>query len=152
MEEELHPLTRLVSMVSFCGKIRLSTHGELDVLDITNRVASIVEQAGIADGQVTVFVPGSTAALTTIEYELGAVQDLRNAIERMAPNNIEYAHNLRWGDGNGHSHVRAAMIGPDLHIPVIEGRLTLGTWQQIVLIDCDNRARQRELIVSVIGN
>lgn len=139
-------------MIAFTGKIKLDSNGELDVHDITGPVADIVRRAGIREGQVTVFVPGSTAAVTTIEYESGAVSDLKAAIERIAPRNMEYDHDKRWGDGNGYSHVRAALLGPDLHFPVIDGTLALGTWQQIVLVDCDNRPRRRELVVSVIGD
>jgi len=138
-------------MIVKSDTIRLKTRGELDILDLTDQVAGIVKKSGLQNGRVTIFVPGSTAGLTTIEFESGAVSDLRAAIERMAPRDIEYAHNERWGDGNGHSHVRAALLGPELNVPVVDGRLTLGTWQQIVLVDCDNRPRNRELVVSVIG-
>ncbi len=133
-------------------EIHLDTHGNLDIVDITEQVRIVVVQAGVTSGQVTVFVPGSTAGLTTIEYEAGAVSDLRAAIERLAPRDMHYDHDRRWGDGNGHSHVRAALLGPDLHIPIVEGRMSLGTWQQIVLVDCDNRSRHRRLIVSVMGD
>jgi len=102
-------------------------------------------------GAVTLFIPGSTAALTTIEYESGVINDLKKAIERMAPKDLHYEHNERWGDGNGYAHVRAALLGPSLHIPVVEGRLTLGTWQQIVLLDFDNRPRERHIIMQVSG-
>ena len=132
--------------------IELQTRGNLDMLDLTGQVAAIVTQSGITEGTVTVFVPGSTAALTTIEYEEGVLDDLRRAIERMVPEGGEYAHNRRWGDDNGHSHVRAALFGPDLHLPVHEGQMFLGTWQQILLIDFDNRPRQRQIAVSVVGN
>jgi secondary thiamine-phosphate synthase enzyme len=97
------------------------------------------------------FVPGSTGALTTIEYESGALQDLADAIERLAPRDMEYAHDQRWGDGNGYAHVRAALVGPSLQIPVANGRLCLGTWQQVVLLDFDNHPRMRRLIIQVIG-
>ncbi|HPQ69665.1 MAG TPA: secondary thiamine-phosphate synthase enzyme YjbQ [bacterium] len=133
-------------------EIHLDTRGNLEIVDITEQVQAVVAQAGVTSGQLTVFVPGSTAGLTTIEYEAGAVSDLRAAIERLAPRDMHYDHDRRWGDGNGHSHVRAALLGPDLHIPIVEGRLSLGTWQQIVLVDCDNRSRHRRLIVSVMGD
>ncbi len=139
-------------MMTTTQEILLDTCGNLDVLDVTDRVQAVVVQAGVANGLLTVFVPGSTAGLTTIEYEAGAVSDLRAAIERLVPRDIHYDHDRRWGDGNGHSHVRAALLGPDLHIPIVAGRLSLGTWQQIVLVDCDNRSRHRRLIVSVIGD
>jgi len=101
---------------------------------------------------VTLFIPGSTAALTTIEYERGVINDLKKAIERMAPEDLYYEHNERWGDGNGYSHVRSALLGPSLHIPVIDGKLTLGTWQQIVLLDFDNRPRKRQIIMQTLGD
>jgi secondary thiamine-phosphate synthase enzyme len=97
------------------------------------------------------FTPGSTAALTTIEYESGVINDLRAAIERLAPERLPYEHNERWGDGNGYSHVRSALLGPSLHVPLIDGKLALGTWQQIVLLDFDNRARQRQVIMQIMG-
>ena len=139
-------------MIVTSDTIHLSTNGDLDIIDITGKVDAILNQSQVRNGQVTVFVPGATGALTTIEYESGAVADLRAAIERMAPQGIEYAHDRRWGDGNGYSHVRAALLGPSLAIPVIDGKMTLGTWQQIIFLDCDNRARRRELIVSIVGN
>ena len=103
------------------------------------------------DGTVFLFVPGSTGALTTIEFESGVVSDLKKAIDRMAPEDIYYAHNERWGDGNGYAHVRAAIFGPSLHIPVVEGALTLGAWQQIILLDFDNRPRKRRVLIQVYG-
>ncbi len=139
-------------MMTTTQEIHLDTRGNLEIVDITEQVQAVVAQAGVTSGQLTVFVPGSTAGLTTIEYEAGAVSDLRAAIERLAPRDMHYDHDRRWGDGNGHSHVRAALLGPDLHIPIVEGRLSLGTWQQIVLVDCDNRSRHRRLIVSVMGD
>lgn len=138
-------------MVAFSATLRVETRGNLDMHDVTERVADIVGQSEVAVGQVTVFVPGSTGVLTTIEFESGALADLAAAIERLAPERLDYAHNRRWGDGNGHSHVRAALLGPDLTVPIVDGRMTLGTWQQIVFIDCDNRARHREIVVSVVG-
>jgi secondary thiamine-phosphate synthase enzyme len=110
-----------------------------------------VDRSGIEDGLVTVFCPGSTGAVTSIEYESGALSDLQKAIERLAPSNIPYEHDRRWGDGNGFSHVRAALMKPSLTIPLIQGRLTLGTWQQIVFIDFDNRRRHRDVLVHVLG-
>jgi secondary thiamine-phosphate synthase enzyme len=111
-----------------------------------------VSEAKIADGIVTVFVPGSTAGVTTIEFESGALQDLKKAIERLAPEGIHYDHDVRWGDGNGFAHVRAALLGPSLTTPLVQGELLLGTWQQIVLVDFDNRSREREIIVQIIGD
>jgi secondary thiamine-phosphate synthase enzyme len=103
----------------------------------------------VKDGTVALFIPGSTAALTTIEFESGVINDLKKAIERMAPEDIYYEHNERWGDGNGYSHVRAAIFGASLHIPIVEGKMVLGTWQQIVLLDFDNRPRRRRIIVQI---
>ena len=103
------------------------------------------------DGNVTLFIPGSTAALTTIEFESGVIRDLKEAIERMAPEGIPYEHNKRWGDGNGYSHVRAALIGPSLYIPIVAGKMTLGTWQQIVLLDFDNHPRQRRIVCQIFA-
>lgn len=132
--------------------ISLATNGNLDMHDLTDQVARLVAETGIDRGLAALFVPGSTGALTTIEFEAGVLQDLRRAIERLAPADLDYAHDRRWGDGNGHSHVRAALLGPDLHIPVNAGQLCLGTWQQIVFVDCDNRPRRREIVIQVIGN
>jgi len=131
--------------------ISLQTKGFSDVIDITSHVAAIIEGAKMKNGVLTVFCLGSTGAVTTIEYESGVLDDLKKAIERMAPSDIPYAHDRRWGDGNGYSHVRAAMVGPSLTVPIIHGALALGTWQQIVFIDFDNRKRQRKIIVQVMG-
>ena len=131
--------------------ISLSTKGLCDIQDITPLVLAIVGKSKIKNGTVTVFCPGSTGAVTTIEFESGVLEDLKKAIERMAPSNIPYAHDQRWGDGNGFAHVRAALIGPSLTVPVIQGNLSLGTWQQIVFIDFDNRRRQRDILVQAVG-
>jgi secondary thiamine-phosphate synthase enzyme len=131
--------------------IQLSTRGDADVHDITEQVARLVAQSGIKNGTVTIFCPSSTSGLTTIEYESGAVSDLRRLFDEIIPQNREYAHNARWHDGNGHSHVRASLLGPSLTVPFVNGRLTLGTWQQIIYADFDNKPRNRELIVQVIG-
>lgn len=132
-------------------KIAVKTRGNDDTLDITPGVERAIAEANLASGVVTLFVVGSTAALTTVEYEDGAVHDLGRAIERLAPRGMDYEHHLRWGDGNGHSHVRAALVGPSLSVPFVGGRLTLGTWQQIILIDFDTRPRQREVVAQIIG-
>ncbi|OGP65393.1 MAG: secondary thiamine-phosphate synthase enzyme [Deltaproteobacteria bacterium RBG_13_47_9] len=137
--------------MTFSEKISLRTKGFMDMADITDPVVSILERSGIENGLVTVFCPGSTGALTTIEYESGVVSDLQKAIEKLVPSGIPYEHDKRWGDGNGFSHVRAALMKPSLTIPLIKGRLTLGPWQQIVFIDFDNRRRERSLVVQVIG-
>jgi len=131
--------------------ISLSTKGFSDILDITHHVDGIVGRSGIENGLVTVFCSGSTGAITTIEYESGVLRDLQKAIEKIAPSNIPYEHDKRWGDGNGFSHVRAALMKPSLTIPLMQGKLTLGTWQQIVFIDFDNRKRNRNILVHVIG-
>lgn len=131
--------------------ISLSTKGFSDVIDISDKVEKIVNDSGIQNGLVTVFCSGSTGGITTIEYESGVINDLKKAIEKIAPSNIPYEHDKRWGDGNGFSHVRAALMKPSLGIPVIKGKLSLGTWQQLVFIDFDNRGRNRTIIVHVMG-
>ena len=127
------------------------TSGDTDIIDITPHVSNKVAESGLTEGQVLLFVPGSTASITTIEYESGVVQDLKETIERLAPEGIFYRHDARWGDGNGYAHVRAALLGPSLTVPLINGRLLLGTWQQIVLIDFDNRPRDRKILVHISG-
>jgi secondary thiamine-phosphate synthase enzyme len=131
--------------------IFVKTTGKTDIIDLTPHVQSKIEKSAVRNGAVTLFVPGSTGALTTIEYESGVINDLREAIERMAPEDLYYEHNERWGDGNGYSHVRSALLGPSLHIPIVDGKLTLGTWQQIVLLDFDNRPRDRHIIMQMLG-
>lgn len=131
--------------------IQFSTGGNGDIRDITEPVAQAVRETEMAAGTVTIFSPSATSALTTIEYESGCVRDLQRLFDEIVPPDRHYAHNARWGDGNGHSHVRAALLGPSLTVPFTAGRLLLGTWQQIVFIDFDNRSRQRELILQVIG-
>ena len=138
-------------MTIFSEEISFSTKGFSDTIDITNQVVSILERSGIESGLVTVFCPGSTGAVTAIEYESGVLKDLQKAIEKIVPSNIPYEHDKRWGDGNGFSHVRAALMKPSITIPLIKGRMTLGTWQQIVFIDFDNRKRERNLLVHIIG-
>jgi secondary thiamine-phosphate synthase enzyme len=131
--------------------ISLSTKGFSDVLDITDKVIGAVEKSDIQNGLVTVFCSGSTGSITTIEYESGVIKDLQKAIEKIVPSNIPYEHDKRWGDGNGFSHVRAALMKPSLTVPLVKGNLTLGTWQQIVFIDFDNRARNRNIVVQIMG-
>ena len=133
------------------SRIPIRSRGFSDVIDITPEVSAALKESEIANGLLTVFIPGSTGTITTIEYEEGVIEDLKAAVERIAPSNIPYKHDQKWGDGNGFSHVRAALMKPDLTIPVLDGRLMLGTWQQIVFIDFDNRARSRELIVQILG-
>lgn len=124
---------------------------DLDVIDLTGELEQLVRESGVKQGHVVAFVPGSTAGLTTIEFEGGVVNDLRKAIERLLPRSIHYDHDARWGDGNGYSHVRAAMMGPSLFVPILHGQMTLGTWQQVVLCDFDNRPRSRKIIVQIAG-
>jgi len=131
--------------------ISLRTQGNADIHDITNQLASALSKSGLTAGLATVFCASSTSALTTIEYESGALSDLRRLFDEIVPADREYAHNERWHDGNGHSHARAALLGPSITIPFVEGQLTLGTWQQVIYVDFDVRPRQRELIVQLIG-
>ncbi len=132
-------------------QLSIHTRGEGDILDITSEVTEALVETGLTNGIVTVFVPGSTGALTTIEYESGLLKDFPNLLERIAPKNSVYEHEKKWHDGNGHSHVRASLIGPSLTVPFTRGRLTLGTWQQIVLIELDVHSRVRNLILQIIG-
>lgn len=131
--------------------VELSTVGNADVVDITDSVANAVHESALKSGTVTIFSPSATSALTTIEYESGCIEDLRRLFNEIADPGRHYAHNARWGDGNGHSHVRAALLGPSLTIPFIDGGLTLGTWQQIVFVDFDNRSRRRRLVAQIMG-
>ncbi|NIO03483.1 MAG: YjbQ family protein [Proteobacteria bacterium] len=132
-------------------EISLKTTEETDILDITQQAHEKVLQSGIDDGSMLVFVGGSTGAVTTIEYESGVVNDLRKAIQRACPREITYEHDLRWGDGNGYAHVRAAIVGPSLAVPIRRKRLLLGTWQQIVVLDFDNRPRERKVVIQIMG-
>jgi len=131
--------------------IELHTSGNCDIQDITAQVNQEVARSGVKGGIVTVFVPGSTGGVTTVEFESGLVSDLRQMFDRIIPTNIAYKHDLRWGDGNGYAHVRASLLGPSLTVPIVNGSLTLGTWQQIVFVDFDNRPRSRRLIVQIVG-
>ncbi len=137
-------------MVS-AGQLRFSTQGDGDVVDITAGVESVVASAGVTDGLVSVFVPGSTAAVTAMEYEPGGVHDLREALARLVPSEGRYEHNRLNGDTNSHAHIKAAIVGPSETIPVRGGRLEMGTWQQLVLVDFDDRPRQRTVLVHVVG-
>jgi len=138
--------------VLFREILTLRTRGETDIVDVTAHARRLVEQSGVSDGTVHLFVPGSTAGLTTIEYEPGCVKDLRDAFERVAPRRGHYEHNARWGDGNGYAHVRAALLGPSIHLPVAGAEIVAGTWQQIILVDFDNKRRDRRLVVTVTGD
>ncbi|MHA1949369.1 MAG: secondary thiamine-phosphate synthase enzyme YjbQ [Candidatus Thorarchaeota archaeon] len=138
-------------MTTYNDTIAFETRGDCDMIDITPEVAETVKGSGMKTGICTVFCTGSTGSVTTIEYEGGLLQDFPKAMERLAPKDAVYEHHLRWGDGNGHSHVRASILGPSLTIPFVNGRLTLGTWQQICFIDFDNKPRNRKLEVVLIG-
>ena len=138
--------------MAYSETISLHTKGFSDIINITEPVRAILERSRIEEGLVTVFCPGSTGAITTIEYESGVLSDLKKAIEKLVPSNIPYEHDRRWGDGNGFSHVRAALLKPSLTIPLVRKGLTLGTWQQIVFIDFDNRGRDRNILVHVMGD
>lgn len=131
--------------------LEFSTRGNADIIDITDQIAASIRDTEIANGIVTVFCPSSTSAVTTIEHENGCFSDLRRLFDEILDPKREYAHNSRWGDGNGHSHVRAALLGASLSVPIVSGRLTLGTWQQIIYIDFDIHPRRRQLVVQVIG-
>ncbi len=138
-------------MVVHGEKFEIKTRGENDILDISGDVAQAIANSGVRDGVACVFVSGSTGAITTIEYEPGLLEDLPVALERMMPKGIEYQHHLRWRDGNGHSHVRASLMGPSLTVPFRNRSLLLGTWQQIVFVEMDVHSRNREIHVQIIG-
>jgi len=132
-------------------EIIFQSRGNCDLIDLTDRVDAILRETGVKIGHVLLFVPGATGGLTTIEFENGLVKDFQELMQRLIPEGPNYHHDLRWGDGNGHSHLRASLVGPSLTIPVGEGRLRLGTWQQVVFIDFDNRPRRRSVTVQVCG-
>jgi secondary thiamine-phosphate synthase enzyme len=132
-------------------EIHLQTKGYTDIIDVTPRVRDLLEESGLRAGTVTVFCPGSTGGVTTIEYESGVVQDLQEILEEIIPVGRDYRHHQRWGDDNGSSHIRSALVGPSFTVPFTDGTLTLGTWQQIVFIDFDTRARSRRLVVQIVG-
>ena len=138
-------------MVVKTNNINLNTKGNADILDITDHVSRAVADSGLSDGVITVFTPSATIGLTTIEYESGCISDLRRLFDEIIDPGRHYAHNARWGDGNGHSHIRAALLGASFSVPFVNRRLTLGTWQQIIFVDFDNRSRRRELVIQIIG-
>ncbi|WP_455364979.1 secondary thiamine-phosphate synthase enzyme YjbQ [[Eubacterium] cellulosolvens] len=133
-------------------KFKIISKREGEIIDVTDKVQDAVRGSGIKNGVVTIFVAGSTGALTTIEYEPGLLYDFPSMLERVAPKGITYEHEKRWHDGNGHSHVRASLIGPSLTVPFIDGSLCLGTWQQIIFMEMDNRGRSREIILQILGD
>ena len=134
------------------GTVCLRTSAKDEIIDLTGNVQDIVSKSGIDNGLACIFVAGSTAAVTTVEFEPGLVKDLKEAMDRLYPRGIDYEHHRRWGDGNGHSHVRAALVGPSLTVPIVDGRLLLGTWQQIVFLEFDNKPRSREVAVQIVGD
>ena len=138
-------------MPSHTRTVEFTTSADTDVIDLSDAVAAFVSESGVVDGMLLVFTPGSTAGITTIEHESGCLSDLLRAMEQLAPRDAEYEHNLRWGDGNGYSHVRAALLGPSLTVPIRAGRADTGTWQQIVLCDFDNRPRRRKVTLQAIS-
>jgi secondary thiamine-phosphate synthase enzyme len=131
--------------------LELQTTGNGDIHDLTPTIQQAVQQSELKDGTVTIFCPSATSGLTTLEYESGCIQDLQRLFDEIISPNREYAHNARWGDGNGHSHIRAALLGPSLTVPFIDQKLTLGTWQQIIFVDFDTRSRRRNLVIQLIG-
>jgi len=138
-------------MAVITKQIKISSKSENDIIDITEQVADAISKSGISNGTITVFVSGSTGAITTIEYEPGLVKDFPEMLSRIAPDDINYEHEQRWHDGNGRSHVKASLVGPSLTIPFKDGQLLLGTWQQIVFLELDTRARTRTLVLQIIG-
>jgi secondary thiamine-phosphate synthase enzyme len=139
-------------MIVHSAVLDLRTQGFSDCLDITPQIEESLTASGVVDGLVTIMNPGSTGAITTIEFESGALEDLRRALDVIAPMDGDYAHNLRWGDGNGFAHVRSALMKPSLSVPALGGKLCLGRWQQVVFVDFDNKPRNRRIVVQVIGN
>ncbi len=138
-------------MAVHTSSLEFSTPGDSEIVDITEQLQEKLRDSMMREGMLTVFVPGSTGGVITLEYEPGLVRDLKEAFERIAPRDRTYHHDRTWGDGNGHSHVRASLVGPSLTVPFREGRLTLGTWQQVAFVDVDNRPRRRGLIVQIMG-
>jgi secondary thiamine-phosphate synthase enzyme len=146
-----HSKRGVACMKTYENEYRFSTDGDGTVVDLTGRVAEVLEASGIVTGQLTVFVPGSTGAITSIEYEPGLLDDLPRLFETLIPSGVSYSHDRTWGDGNGFSHLRAALVGPSLTIPVSGAGMTLGTWQQIVFLEFDNRPRNRRVVINIIG-
>ncbi|MDH4212916.1 MAG: secondary thiamine-phosphate synthase enzyme YjbQ [Candidatus Thorarchaeota archaeon] len=138
-------------MSTYHESLRFYTKGDCDMVDITSRVEAVLQKSALTTGVCTIFCTGSTGSVTTIEYEDGLLKDFPEAMERIAPKGAEYKHDLRWRDGNGHSHVRASIVGPSLTIPFVNRQLAIGTWQQVVFIDYDNRPRDRSLEIVIIG-
>ena len=140
-------------MVTHNETIPLETHGRVQAIDITERVSKAIEESGVRNGLACVFTASSTSAIVTNEFEPGLMEeDIPKALDRLFPSSIEYGHERRWHDGNGHSHVRATFLGPSLTLPIIDGRAALGTWQQIVFLELDNKPRHREVVVQIVGD
>ena len=135
----------------YTGRVHMSTQGNTEMRDLSTEVQRVITDSGVHAGIATLFTPSSTSALTTIEFEPGALDDLRRALDEIAPPGRDYRHNLRWDDGNGHAHLRAALLGPSLSVPIVDGQLAFGTWQQVLFIEFDVRPRQREIVVQVVG-
>lgn len=138
-------------MVTYREEFYIRTKGEVDMIDITNKVSEVIKRSKIKDGLVNIFCPGSTCAISTIEYEPGLLKDFPAFLQRIIPNNIDYEHHKRWHDDNGHSHVRSTLLKPSFTAPIVDGNVMLGTWQQIVFIELDTRPRQRRIVVTVVG-
>lgn len=138
-------------MAVFTGAIAASTRGDGDTIDLTRELAELVSESGLTDGVATLFIGGSTAGITTVEFESGVIDDIKEVLETVAPSAREWRHHRRWGDHNGHSHIRSALVGPSLSVPFVAGSLTLGTWQQVVLMDFDECPRTREVVVQLVG-
>ena len=144
-------MVKEITAVVESRRIRINTKGNCDIIDITRQVAKEVSDSGISSGIVTIFNVGSTAGISTIENEPGVLSDFKDMWDRLIPVNIGYKHDLAWGDGNGHSHIRASVLSASLTIPFIDKRMTLGTWQQIIYVDFDNRPRSREIVLQIMG-
>lgn len=152
LKDPRHTPPKPRAMSAYLHQIRFSTSHPGDIRDVSDEVQATIDESGIAEGIVCVSALGSTMAITTIEYEPGLVRDLQTALERLAPSDIPYAHDARWHDGNGHSHIRASLLGPSVSLPVVEGRLATGTWQQIIAVEMDVRPRDRTILVRVVGS
>lgn len=138
-------------MTVLTNSINFHSKGENDLIDLTSQTSDFVKKSGISKGIITIFVSGSTGSITTIEYEPGLVQDFPEMLSRIAPENLDYGHEQMWHDGNGHSHVKASLVGPSLTVPFIDGNLCLGRWQQIVFLELDTRSRTRNLVLQILG-
>ena len=138
-------------MSVYCGEVNITTNGDVDIIDITSDVQDVINKSKIKDGIVCIFVPGSTGSVTSIEYEPGLMKDFPRALEKIAPKDIHYDHHETWHDDNGHSHVRASLMGPSTTLPIKDGKMLHGTWQQLVFVELDTRPRSRNIIVQIVG-